>query len=243
MRNSREYATVLNKLIRKARRSKGTPEEHELTDPVTEIILGYLTFHTTESKGTTALNKLKGHFVDFNELRVCRESEVVRILGSSFPHVRDVASMILQSLREIFDQQDTLILGFLKNAGKREAKIFLEGLKVLPTYVQSRVMLRSLDGHAFPVHEKLITTLQAEGAVDPKASEADIQGFLERQIASKDIHKTYALLRNFVDTYRLKSATSTKIATTAPAKSKVKKTKTTKKKAKAASKKKRKVLG
>lgn len=243
MRNSREYATVLNKLIRKARRSKGTPEKHELTDPVTEIILGYLTFHTTESKGTTALNKLKGHFVDFNELRVCRESEVVRILGSSFPHVRDVASMILQSLREIFDQQDTLILGFLKNAGKREAKIFLEGLKVLPTYVQSRVMLRSLNGHAFPVHGKLITTLQAEGTVDPKASEADIQGFLERQIASKDIHKTYALLRNFVDTYRLKSATSTKIATTAPAKSKVKKTKTTKKKAKAASKKKRKVLG
>ena len=242
MRNSREYATVLNKLIRKARRSKGAPEEHELTDPVTEIILGYLTLHTTESKGTTALNKLRSHFVDFNELRVCREGEVVRILGSSFPQVRDVASMILQCLKEIFDQQDTLILDFLNNVGKREAKTFLEGLKVLPTYVQSRVMLRSLDGHAFPVHEKLVTTLQTEGAADPKASESDVQGFLERQIASKDIHKTYALLRSFVDTYKRKSATSAKSATTTPAKPKARETaKTTKKKKKTTSKKKRKV--
>jgi hypothetical protein len=212
MRNSREYATVLNKLIRKLRRSKGAQEDHELTDPVTEIILACLTLHTTEAKGVTALNKLGSHFVDFNELRVCRESEVVRILGNTFPHARDTAGMILQCLKEIFDQRDTLKLDFLQSAGKREAKAFLEGMKVLPTYVQSRVMLRSLDGHAFPLHEKLVTALQAEGAVDPKATEADVQGFLERQIASKDIHKTYELLRSFADTYRSRKTPTKKKA-------------------------------
>ena len=84
----------------------------------------------------------------------------------------------------------------------------MEGIDGLDDYVVSRVMLRSLGGHAFPVNEKMLTMLRGEEVVDLKASVSEVQGFLERQISSKQIRKVYALLRSFADGYSLKKSKS-----------------------------------
>ncbi len=241
MKNSSEYATQLKKLCKRVQKELGSPEEPELTDPTTEIVLSCLSAFTTESKAQSGLNKLNAHFVDFNELRVSRDIEVAKVLGSSFPQAKDAAKLIIQILQAIFDKEDALDLSHLPSTGKREVKAFLESMSALPAYTVARVMLKSIGGHAFPVHEKMLTVLQKEEIVSPDASMSDVQGFLERQIPSKTLQKTYIQLRQFTDQYKMsaakketaakkKTTTKKKTATKKATKKKTAAKKTTKKK-------------
>lgn len=230
MKNSREYAAVLGKLLRRVRRELGAPVEPEKTDLITELALACLSQYASENKAQSALTKLRNHFVDFNELRVCRESEVSRILGTTYPKARDTANLLVRSLRAIFDRQDVLNLDVLNTMGKREAKTYLEEFEEIPHYVVARIMLRGLGGHAFPVNEKMLEVLRAEEAVDEKADEADVQGFMERQIAAKDMLKQYVLLREHADQFEAKR-NRTKKRTVTKKKTATKKKTSTRKKA------------
>ena len=202
MRNSTEYAGRLLRLCRKLRRSLGAPAEGEHDDPVEEIVLGFFSSVASEAKALTALNKVKKHFVDFNELRVCRDVELVQLLGSTFPQSREVGQNIVKVLQQIFDHNDSIHLGQLRESGKREAKTFLEKIEGLNAYVTARVMLLCLEAHAFPVHKPMLTMLRGEEVVAPDVDEAEVQGFLERQIPAKDILKYYLLLRKHADRYK-----------------------------------------
>ncbi len=213
MRNSREYAAVLSKLVRRIRREQGAVEEPELHDPQTELVLACLSFHAPEAKAKAALSKLNGSFVDINELRVCRENEVARMLGTGYPAARETAGLLITSLKALFEKQDTVSLDDLHAMGKRDAKAYLESLEGLPPYVVARVMLRGLGGHSFPLHDKMLEMLRDEEVIDPNADVADVQGFLERQIAAKDILKHYMLLREYADSYDGKKTATTKKVT------------------------------
>lgn len=213
MRNSREHATVLSKLIRRIRREQGAAEEPELHDPLTELVLACLSFYAPEAKATAALSKLNGGFVDFNELRVCRENEIARMLGTAYPAARETSSLLITALKAIFEKQDDVSLDELHAMGKRDAKAYLESLEGLPAYVVARVMLRGLGGHSFPLHDKMLDMLRDEEAIDPNADVAEVQGFLERQITAKDILKHYMLLREYADNYDGKKTATTKKVT------------------------------
>lgn len=210
MRNSSEYATQLLKLCRKLQRDMGAPSVTVSENATEEVILGFLSSVVTEAKAGTTLEKLKKKFVDFNELRVCRDVEVAKLLGASFPQGKSVAKNIIRVLQQIYDQHDSLRLSDFLAGGKREAKAFLEEIKGLDAYVIARVMLLCLEAQAFPVNASLATMLRGEKVVDPGADEAKIQGFLERQIPSKDIFKYYLLLRKHADSYKAPEAPAPK---------------------------------
>jgi hypothetical protein len=202
MKDSSEYAVRFKRLCNRLQRSEAKVSEPEQFDVTTELLLGCMSEHMTESKARAALNKLRGNFVDYNELRVTRPAEVIEILGRGFAQSRQAIEQMIYLLRELFDEQDHLDLEHLKGLGKREAKSFFEELEGASPYLVSRVMLRGLSGHSFPVHEQMIKMLQGEVVVDESADAATIQGFLERQISAKRILKVYALLRHHADTFR-----------------------------------------
>lgn len=210
MRNSSEYASGLLKLCRKLQRDMGTPTAAIAEDPIEEVILGFLSSVVPETKAVVTLAKLKKYFVDFNELRVGRDVEVAKVFGSSFPQGKDVAKKIIKVLHQMYDQHDSISLGQLREGGKREAKAFLEKINGLDANVIARVMLLCLEAQSFPVNAALVTMLQGEKVVDPGADEAEIQGFLERQIPSKDILKYYLLLQKYADSYKAPEAPAPK---------------------------------
>ena len=228
MKDSSEYAARLKRLCNRLQRSGGKTIDSEPADVTTELLLACLSEHMTESKTRSAFNKLRSNFVDYNELRVMRPAEVVEILGKGFAQYRPAFGQMVRVLRALFDEQDHLDLEHLKSVGKREARGFLEGLEGTSGYVVSRVMLRALGGHAFPIHKPMLQMLQAEEVVDTAADIATVQGFLERQITSKRIHKVYALLRRYTDVAR--SPRPSKKTTKKATSSTKKKTKTTQKK-------------
>ena len=202
MKDSNEYGARLKKLINRLQRSGGQAAEPEIQDVTAELILACLSEYNSESKARAALNKLRNHFVDFNELRVSRSTEVIEALGKNFQEARPTAERILKVLRQAFTKMNSMDLESLHPMGKREAKTFFESLEGITPYVVSRVMMRGLDGHAFPVHEPMLKMLRAEEVVDAKAEAEEVQGFLERQITSARIHKVYALLRRHADHFK-----------------------------------------
>ncbi len=202
MKDSSEYAVRLKRLCNRLQRGAGKFSEPERYDVLSELLLGCLTAQMTESKGRTALGKLRSNFVDYNELRVTRPAEVIEILGKGYGQARESIEQVIVLLRSIYDEQDHLDLEHLKSMGKREAKGFLEQLEGMTPYVLSRVMLRGLEGHAIPLHKQMLEMLRSEEVVEATADEATVQGFLERQISAKKAIKVYALLRRYADSAR-----------------------------------------
>ena len=198
--------TLCNRLKRQGEVSAPTPAG----DPTTEIVLACLSAHTTENKARTVLNRLRSNLVDFNELRVCRIDEIIGLMGRNMPEAREAAQQIITVLGSVFDKNDSMDLNFLLEGGKREARAFLESLAGADAYLVARVMLLSLDAHAFPVHQQLLTMLQKEEVVPEKVDLADLQGFLERHVSASSIQKTYALLRHHADTFKPGRASSSK---------------------------------
>jgi len=231
MKDGTEYATRLRRLCHRVKRHTEAPRDLEGHDPTTELILACLAARTTESRARYALSRLQHSFVDYNELRVARPEDITEILGKTFPGAREAAVQITGLLQEIYDERDSLDLEHLKEAGKREAKLYLQGLKHASDYVISRVMLGSLGAHAFPVNESMLAMLQAEEVVDPQAPLAEVQGFLERHISARQVRKTFALLTWYAEHYRSAGGTGKGVSGRKPASRKrASRKKTTKKK-------------
>ncbi|MBN1765679.1 MAG: hypothetical protein JW860_10510 [Sedimentisphaerales bacterium] len=199
MKNSSEYAVKLKKLCSRLKRDGSASVKMEPVDPLTGIILACLSEVTTENKSRSTLSKLRHEFVDYNELRVARVEEITELLGKSFPQAKDVSRRIVQVLINIFNKCDSLELDFLCDGNKRQAKSFLEGIEDMSSYMLARVMLQSIGAHAFPVNQQMMNMLLKEEVVDPEATVAEVQGFLERQISASQIHKLYPLLRKHAD--------------------------------------------
>lgn len=221
MKDSAEHSARLKRFINRIRRELGAPTVGEPTDPTTELMLACLSVDATEAKARAALNRLHSSFVDFNELRVSRPEEIVDVMGKGFPAARETAASILALLKEVFDINDSLDLSQLVLEGKREARSFIEQMEHATPYVVARIMLNSLEAHAFPVNDQMIKMLRSEEIITAQADAADVQGFLERHISATTIRKTYMLLRKYADGYRPKRKTTKKAS-----KKKTKKTKT-----------------
>lgn len=195
--NSSESAAPLKRLCNRLKRQYGALADISAGDTTMEMLLACLASRTTESQAHTALNRLKHTFVDLNEMRVARIEDVAEVLGKNFPQAREAAVQMVGLLREIYDLRDSLDLNELIDLGKREAKTFLQNLQRTSEYMVARVMLNSLDAHAFPVDEQLMAMLRSEGLIDEKATPAEVQTFMERQIPARQIKKTFALLTRY----------------------------------------------
>jgi len=230
MKDSTEYAQLLKKLCNRLKRKKSPPGPLEDLDPITALILACLSEVTTENKARTALGRIRSNFVDFNELRVSRVEEMVEILGKGFPLAKETSRRILSLLRQIYNKHDILSLENICEGSKRQAKTYLDSLEDTNSYIVARVMLQSVGAHAFPVHPQMMAMLLKEEVVAPDAEEAEIQGFLERQITSSQIRKIYPLLRKHADSFRGKRSKSENTSATKETKPKTKTKRKTKKK-------------
>lgn len=203
MKNSAEYSSKLKKLVVRLKKESKVSVSETPMDPIDALIFACLSEVTTDSKARSTVKKLKNFFVDVNEIRVCRIEELAEVLGKGVPESRNCARTIIGLLQNIYDELNTLSLQSLCESGKRESKNFLAKLESTTPYILSRILLESIGGHAFPVHDKMLEVLRIEDVVNPKANIADVQGFLERQITVDHIHEHYALIRHYTDQYKL----------------------------------------
>jgi len=195
MKNSKDFATRLQKLYRGLKRAHPKPEKVAYDDPIEALIYGVVSEHTSESTVLRAVKGFRATFVDWNDLRVSRVEEIVEILQEDSVSSRATAFALLTALRAVFDEYHALSLQSLKKMGKRPAKQAMEALDGVGHFVVNYCMLTSLQGHAIPLTETMATYLRQNDIVDPEADDQDIEGFLSRQVAAKDAYEFYSLLR------------------------------------------------
>jgi endonuclease III len=207
MKDATEYALRLKKFHSQIKREIDIAPKEDMVDPTTALVLACLSMVTTQSKARAAMNKIRNHFVDLNELRVSRVEEITDLLGKGLQQAKEIAHNIIVLLQEVYDKCDTLDLTSLQEGNKRDAKAFLTELDSSTPYIVAYVMLHSIGAHAFPVHPQMLTMLRREEVIDPEATASQVQGFLERQFTASDVRKTYAVLRRYADSAQFKCAT------------------------------------
>ena len=144
-----------------------------------------------------ALKRLDAEYVDLNELRISPLKDLVDCLGRRFIGARYKAEMLTTALNMMFDRANSLSLDYLADKPKREIRrALLEDLH-LSHYAEALVALYGFGGHAVPVDFLLAEALRHGGYVHPQAEVADIQGFLERLVLSKDAIAVHDALRQF----------------------------------------------
>jgi hypothetical protein len=216
MKNSQHYSSKVKKLFRLLRREYGKVRKATFDEPVDALIHAVLSENMTESAAQSSVRKLAGYFIDWNELRVSRPDEILDVLGKDSGEVSTIISTLTRALYSVFNKYDIISLKALTQMGKRPAKQVLTKLDSVSPFVCDYVMLTALHGHAVPLTAGMIEYLRDESLVHPDADEADIQGFLTRQIPASKAYEFYALLRQESE----KGAVRTKAKTTAKEKKK-----------------------
>jgi endonuclease III len=212
MKHGSQYAKQVKRVYNRLVRQHGKPKHDSLADPIEQLLLGVLARGTTETAAAAAMKRLQEGTVDLNELRVASPREMVQLLGENFPSAIEKARDINSILNEIFNRQHELDLDFLRDKTRREAKDYLQKMPGVDACTVARVMLVSVGGHAIPVDENILSYLRKQELVDPEADEAEVQAFLERNIAADDAYAFYTLVRRLAASSRPR--TGKKAATT-----------------------------
>ena len=194
MKNSKEYGTKIDKFVRSVKNGQKI-KPADFDDPLDALIFGLISEHTTEKHARKVYKNLLAHFVDYNDLRVCRVEEVQEILEDFTPVGEQVSENLTRLLTALFDKYDTLSLKGIDEQGKRQAKKDLEELGGASRFAVNYCFLAAFGGHAVPLNEAMLNYLHSEELVDPQATPEEIEGFLERHISASAGWEFYELLR------------------------------------------------
>lgn len=186
MKQGTLYAGRIKQAFSRLKRAAAAPPPSGPDDPLRRLAIGVLGVRDGEATATKALNRLLDSFVDWNEIRVSTAAEAQAAIGNTLSDGAARCERLRTVLQSVFDKVNLLSLDHLKSMGRREARQFLESLDGVDEYAAACVVLWSLGGHAIPVDDKLWQTLRDAELVNPEASRAEVQAFLERHISAAD---------------------------------------------------------
>lgn len=196
MKNSKKYAKEIGKLYRSLKKKHPKDKVVEYEEPVEALVYAVVSEDVSSSVAKAILKRIKGQFIDLNDLRVSRQEEICEALGSETSDAKRRALVLTDVLNAVFSQYDRVCLEDLKELGKRQARKELEKLEPASRFAINYCFLTAFGGHAIPLTPNMIEYLKTTGMVDPEAKDDDIEGFLERQISASEGYEFYSLLRH-----------------------------------------------
>lgn len=182
MKNGTLYAARLKKFYAKIRQGREAPPIPEPDDPVRRLAVGILGVGRGDEEGARAVDQLLSEMADWNEVRVSRPLELARAIGDSSAESVARCQRLATALQSVFRQENRLTLDRLRILGRRESKQYLENLAGMDEYAVASVVLWSLGGHAIPASDALMNALGEADLIDPSATRAEVQAFLERHV-------------------------------------------------------------
>ena len=187
----------LKRLYNRLKRASGKPQPPPPTDPTDEMMLALLVDQTTERRAETSLRRLKRAFVDYNEIRVTRLSEIEESI-LPLPDAAGKARAISLMLNAVFDRHHKISLVPVFELSKRDARKFLE--KISTPAAAARVLLMTQAAHAVPVDDAVHRVLLDEQVTEENVEIPRLQTALERHLKSGEAYAFYRLVRDYADT-------------------------------------------
>jgi len=193
MKNGTAYGKRIRFLFDKLRAETDKTAPPESTEPVPQLLRSILSVDSTPNHADKALTSLSDVMVDINEVRVSSAEEIAAHFKEFIPDALPCAVRCHDALNDIFRKTNGLTLNSLMGLGRREARQFLDELAGADPYSAASVMLWSLGGHAVPVDNRLLKVLKRAEFVDPDATVAEVQAFLERHVQAHEAREFCAL--------------------------------------------------
>jgi endonuclease-3 len=195
MKDSKEYSDKVKKLFKSLKRQHPKQEKKVYAEPVDALVYAVLSEHVTEKEAQDRLARFKANFVDWNDLRVSLEQEILEVLDSNSEEAVTTAAALCNVLAGVFRNTNTVSMEALCKQGKRPARAVLEKITGTSAFVVDYCMLTALDAHAIPLTARMLKYLKDNELVHPESDDQEISGFLTRLISADDGYEFYMLLR------------------------------------------------
>ena len=192
MKNAKTYEKKVRKLLGGMDKSAAIEE----VDRVTLLVLAVLEEDSTPDQAAKALEAMNREFVDFNEARVSPHKEIAETVAPYVPDPREKADRLTAALNAIFERQYAISMDYMEEMTKRDLRRHLGEIGLTP-YASARVVL-AFDGHAVPVDESLVASLDMEDCIHTESEIGDVQDFLERIVPQKNAIAAHLFFRKFV---------------------------------------------
>jgi hypothetical protein len=220
LKNSTEYAKKFKIFCQKL---PVTTAEAHADGPVAEVIYSQMLCNATSKQADSAYRKIMRACIDWNDLRMNMPRETIELIGVSYPHADDRSRRVRAILRAIYLREHDVKLSSLFEAGKTEAKEYIQTLEGMSHFVSGRVLSLCFGVSAFPIDDRTFNALMNEGLLHDEADIEEAASWLGRQVKAKDVGKVHGSIHAWVE----KKAVSKK---NAPKKTTKKTTKKTAKK-------------
>jgi len=171
----------LDRLSREAAAATPGSSQAPRSEPTGEIVLSHLMCDATTADAATAFERLRAHFVDFNELRVAFADEITAVVGSTYPRVQDRAERLHATLQSIFEREGMLSLAALQGGEAAQVHEYLSTLPGMVPFTIGRVMLFSFGLPLLPVDESIARLLVENDLVEGAADHPDRNALQEMQ--------------------------------------------------------------
>lgn len=194
MKGATQSAARLKQVFKALRAADGKPTLPAQGDPITQVILGVLSRDQPESKAREALERLRSHVVDYNELRVISVLELVEMIGET-PDARTKCEDLSRALNRIFAVEHAVSLDRVAALPRKDMLAYLAQIDGLEAYSRARVRLLGFGQHGIPLDEAMWAYARQEEIVDAKCTLDEAQAFLERQVSEEEALEFVALLK------------------------------------------------
>jgi endonuclease III len=190
----------LEKIRLTLRRRYGEAPKLMVAHPVEHALRTILSEEATTSQVEQAMNRLREHFVDWNDLRVSRPREIREVLGPDFPRAVEKARVIPRLLDQVFKRHNSMVWDFLEDLGKVAVRSYFESLQEVRPFVAAILARDCAGAHAFPVDRDVARVLERLGILEPQQqSEREMQAMLERAVKQSRGYEAHWLLKRLAE--------------------------------------------
>jgi hypothetical protein len=198
MKDARTYERKIKKLLSGAKKkSAKSPSPPSDDDVLRFIIKAVFLADATEKEAEKAMSALGREFVDYNELRVAPDKEILECIGKEHPEGRTKAQTVNLVLGSIFNHINAMTIDYLEEMARRDVRRHLKELG-MPPFAEALVAMTCFGIHAIPVDLSLLEVLQMNEMAHPESDVRDCQALLERVILQKDGPAAHEFLRGYV---------------------------------------------
>lgn len=197
MKDARTYERKVKKLLSGAKKNIKSPPAGAPEELLRRIVEAIFLADETEGDVDKAMAAIQKEFVDFNELRVAPEKDILECVGKDHPQGRAKVFVLHTVLNGLYERANRLSAEYLAEMSKRDIRRHLRELGMTP-FGEAFTSMICFGVHAIPVDDTLLEVLRMNDLVHESSDVNDTQAFLERIISQKDGYSMHVFLRQFI---------------------------------------------
>jgi endonuclease III len=143
--------------------------------PVEELILETLREDAAEAEALEALGRIRKGFLDLNEMRVARTTEIARVLDP-LTDAEDRARRIQAGLNRLFEREGGMSFGYLEELKPSEARKALQSLdKGIGRNTAGRILFATCPGATMPASAEALKAAKRRSLLGRSGTKAQLQ--------------------------------------------------------------------